>query len=65
MVFAREKSSGYDVALKIVNIRKVEEDNHLMQVRSEIEIQHRLRHPNITKLFCYFYDEENIYMVME
>jgi serine/threonine protein kinase len=35
------------------------------QLRREIEIQSRLRHKNILRLFGYFYDEKRIYMMLE
>jgi serine/threonine protein kinase len=35
------------------------------QLRREIEIQSHLRHPNILRLFGYFYDDERIYLILE
>lgn len=35
------------------------------QLRREIEIQSHLRHPNILRLYGYFYDDERIYLVLE
>ena len=35
------------------------------QLRREIEIQSHLRHPNILRLFGYFYDETRIYLILE
>ena len=34
-------------------------------MKKELEIQWRLRHPHIIRLFGYFYDEKNIYVVLE
>ena len=34
-------------------------------VRREIEIQSHLRHPNILRLFGYFYDECRVYLILE
>eukprot|EP01123_Difflugia_compressa_P012637 TRINITY_DN5496_c0_g1_i1.p1 TRINITY_DN5496_c0_g1~~TRINITY_DN5496_c0_g1_i1.p1 ORF type:complete len:227 (-),score=20.49 TRINITY_DN5496_c0_g1_i1:136-816(-) len=35
------------------------------QLRREIEIQTRLRHPNILRLYGYFYDKDRIYLILE
>jgi len=35
------------------------------QLRREIEIQSHLRHPNILRLFGYFYDENRVYLILE
>lgn len=35
-------------------------------MKKELEIQYRLSvHPNITKLFAYFYDNDMVYSVLE
>ncbi|KAF7639750.1 Protein kinase domain-containing protein [Meloidogyne graminicola] len=34
-------------------------------MKREIEIQYHLRHPNILRLYGYFYDDERVYMVLE
>ena len=34
-------------------------------LRREIEIQSHLRHPNILRLFGYFYDECRVYLILE
>uniref|UniRef100_A0A915EF58 Aurora kinase n=1 Tax=Ditylenchus dipsaci TaxID=166011 RepID=A0A915EF58_9BILA len=47
---ARERKTQYVVALKL---------------RREIEIQYHLRHPNILRLYGYFYDEERVYLILE
>ncbi|TKV91187.2 hypothetical protein SEVIR_9G078001v4 [Setaria viridis] len=52
--FAREKKSGYVVALKF--------HSHL---RREIEIQKGLDHPNVLRLFAWFHDEERVVLVLE
>ncbi len=35
------------------------------QVRREIEIHSHLDHPNILKLYGYFWDAKNIYLILE
>ena len=37
----------------------------IIQNRREIEIQSHLRHPNILRLFGYFYDECRVYLILE
>ena len=35
------------------------------QLRREIEIQSRLRHSNILRLYSYFYDSKSVYLILE
>ena len=35
------------------------------QLRREIEIQSHLRHPNILRLYGYFYDSTRVYLILE
>ena len=37
----------------------------LLYFRREIEIQSHLRHPNILRLFGYFYDDSRVYLILE
>ena len=55
---AREKKSKYVVALKVLFKNQLQKSAVEQQLRREIEIQSHLRHPNILRLFGYFYDEE-------
>jgi len=62
---AREKRSDFIIALKvlwkdIISKYKVEE-----QLRREIEIQSHLRHPNILRMYGYFYDERRVFLILE
>ena len=34
-------------------------------MKQEFELHSRLRHPNIVRMYAYFYDSQNIYAVME
>ena len=43
----------------------LEKFDFFTQMKKEMEIQWRLRHPNIIRLFGYFYDDKNIYVVLE
>lgn len=62
---AREKSSGYIVALKILFKKELEDAKIERQLRREIEIQSHLRHPNILRLYGYFYDAKRVYLILE
>jgi serine/threonine protein kinase len=35
------------------------------QLRREIENQSHLRHPNILRLYAYFYDDTRVYLILE
>lgn len=62
---AREKSTEYVVALKVLKKDQLLKARLEHQLQREIEIQSRLRHPNILRLFGYFYDEKRIYLILE
>jgi serine/threonine protein kinase len=62
---AEEKNSNKQVALKVVFKNLLEKFDFFGQMKKELEIQWRLRHPNIIRLYGYFYDEKAIYVVLE
>eukprot|EP00835_Amoeboradix_gromovi_P001846 NODE_93_length_21581_cov_0.291919.p9 type:complete len:182 gc:universal NODE_93_length_21581_cov_0.291919:4367-4912(+) len=62
---AKHKTSDYVCALKILDKDEVEQHKMHHQLRREIEIQAHLRHPNILRLYGYFYDDKRIYLVLE
>ncbi|KAK3235266.1 Phosphatidylinositol:ceramide phosphoinositol transferase (IPC synthase) [Cymbomonas tetramitiformis] len=62
---AREKSSKYIVALKVLFKNQLQQSNVEHQLRREIEIQSHLRHPNILRLYGYFYDQNRVYLILE
>lgn len=62
---AREKSSKYIVALKILFKAEMREHRVENQLRREIEIQSHLRHPHILRLYGYFYDEKRVFLILE
>uniref|UniRef100_A0A7E4UY07 Aurora kinase n=1 Tax=Panagrellus redivivus TaxID=6233 RepID=A0A7E4UY07_PANRE len=62
---AREKEHRIYVALKIFfksKVRNGETENHIIR---EIDIQCHLRHPNILRMYNYFFDKKKIYLVLE
>ncbi|XP_049812890.1 aurora kinase A-A-like [Schistocerca nitens] len=62
---ARERSSKYVIALKVLFKSQLVSANVEHQLRREIEIQSHLRHPNILKLYGYFHDEARVYLILE
>eukprot|EP01127_Copromyxa_protea_P023015 TRINITY_DN8506_c0_g1_i1.p1 TRINITY_DN8506_c0_g1~~TRINITY_DN8506_c0_g1_i1.p1 ORF type:complete len:333 (+),score=53.07 TRINITY_DN8506_c0_g1_i1:40-1038(+) len=65
VLLAREKSSKFIVALKILFKQQLMQANVEHQLRREVEIQSHLRHPNILRLFGYFYDDDRVYLILE
>lgn len=62
---AVEKATKREVAIKQIAKKLVTTHDFQHQLRREVEIHARLNHPNIVKLFGYFQDNKNIYLVME
>lgn len=62
---AREKKSKYIVGLKVLFKSQLIANSVEHQLRREIEIQSHLRHPNILRLFGYFYDDKRIFLILE
>jgi len=62
---ARERSTQFIVALKVLFKKDLEKHKVFHQLRREIEIQYHLRHSNILRLYGYFYDAERVYLILE
>ncbi|KAK9871404.1 hypothetical protein WA026_011657 [Henosepilachna vigintioctopunctata] len=62
---AREKKTGYLVAMKTLLKREIVKEHVETQILREIEIQSRLKHPNILQMLCWFHDDYRIYLVLE
>ncbi|XVF65924.1 hypothetical protein PTKIN_Ptkin09bG0290100 [Pterospermum kingtungense] len=62
---ARNVSTGQSVAIKAVSKHKVFKGGFMAQVKREIAIMRRLRHPNIVKLIEVLATKSKIYFVME
>ncbi|XP_011643555.1 aurora kinase C-like [Pogonomyrmex barbatus] len=62
---AREKRSQFVIAMKVLYRAQIDDAKILHQVRREIEIQTHLRHPNILRMYGYFYDDKRIYLILE
>ncbi|XP_010472615.2 PREDICTED: serine/threonine-protein kinase Aurora-2 [Camelina sativa] len=62
---AREKRSNHIVALKVLFKTQLQQSQVEHQLRREVEIQSHLRHPNILRLYGYFYDQKRVYLILE
>jgi len=62
---AREKKHKYIVALKVLFKKQLIHARVEHQLRREIEIQSRLRHPNVLRLFGFFHDKDRIFLILE
>lgn len=62
---ARERSTHFIVAIKVLEKRQLFRSNVEHQLRREIEIQAHLRHKNILRMYGFFYDEKRIYLILE
>jgi len=62
---ARENKSKIVVALKVIHKKQMLRHRMEHQLVREIEIQSHLCHPNILRMFGYFWDNAHIYLIME
>ena len=62
---AREKISDYIVALKVLNKFEIQRLGAEKLIVREINIHSILDHENIIKLYGFFHDDENIYLILE
>jgi serine/threonine protein kinase len=65
IVAARERHSKAVVVLKAMKKRRVERLKVQRHVVHEIEIQAHLRHPNVLKLYGFFWDASHIFLILE
>ena len=61
----REKATGYTYAMKIISKSNLLSFASINNIKREIKIQSRLKHPHIIRLIYYFEDDESVYMIME
>eukprot|EP01017_Pseudomicrothorax_dubius_P043513 TRINITY_DN7263_c0_g1_i4.p1 TRINITY_DN7263_c0_g1~~TRINITY_DN7263_c0_g1_i4.p1 ORF type:complete len:301 (+),score=41.13 TRINITY_DN7263_c0_g1_i4:516-1418(+) len=62
---ARERASKFVVALKTLSKAELKRHKVEHQVRREIEIQSHLDHPNVLRMYGFFWDTKNIYLILE
>ncbi|MQM16957.1 hypothetical protein Taro_049920 [Colocasia esculenta] len=59
------RQSNHIVALKVLFKSQLKHSQVEHQLRREVEIQSHLRHPNILRLYGYFYDQTRVYLILE
>ncbi|XP_061487110.1 aurora kinase C-like isoform X1 [Rhineura floridana] len=62
---AREKTTHFILALKVIFKSSLEKAQLEHQLRREIEILSHLRHPNILRMYNYFHDQTRIFLMLE
>ncbi|KAI9671128.1 MAG: spindle assembly checkpoint kinase [Alyxoria varia] len=62
---AKEKSTGFVCALKVLHKSELQQGKVEKQTRREIEIQTNLAHPNILRLYGHFHDSKRIFLILE
>lgn len=62
---AKHKENGFIVAIKMLQMIDIKSNIDVKNLRREVEINLALDHPNILKMFGYFYDSVKVYFVME
>jgi len=59
------QTSGQEVAIKMVDKKKMNAKGMSSRVRQEVTIHSRLKHPSILQLITFFEDENYVYLVLE
>ncbi|XP_055525408.1 aurora kinase B [Wyeomyia smithii] len=62
---AREKHSKFMVAMKVMFKSELVKGRVEKQLLREVEIQSRLKHPHILRLYTWFHDDRRIYLALE
>ncbi|XP_058876754.1 aurora kinase B-like [Acipenser ruthenus] len=62
---ARDRDTNFILALKVMFKSQIEKEGVEHQLRREVEIQSRLRHPNILRFYNYFHDRKRVFLMLE
>ena len=65
MFLAREKITNFICAVKIIEKKLLREEEITEQFIRELKIQSYLNHPNIIRMYGFFDDPANIYLLLE
>lgn len=57
--------SGREVAIKMIDKKKMKAAGMISRVQQEVNIHSKLKHPSILELYTYFEDEKFVYLVLE
>eukprot|EP00916_Digyalum_oweni_P021022 GHVL01034990.1.p1 GENE.GHVL01034990.1~~GHVL01034990.1.p1 ORF type:complete len:586 (-),score=80.46 GHVL01034990.1:140-1897(-) len=63
--YARERRTGFVCVMKVLYKNRILRLKMAPQVQLEIEVQSHLWHPNILRLYSYFWDEKAVYLLLE
>lgn len=63
--YGRNVGNGQSVAIKVINKKKIAGTSLMSNIKREITIMRRLRHPNIVRLYEVLASKSKIYFVME
>jgi serine/threonine protein kinase len=61
----KEKATGHRYAMKIIAKSNLLSFASINNIKREIKIQSKLKHPHIIRLIYYFENTESVYMIME
>ena len=62
---ARHRASSFICALKVLSLHQLYRHEVDHQLRREVEIQSHLRHRHVLRLFSYFFDARDMFLVLE
>jgi len=63
--YQRDKFTNFVVGLKVLKKSVLKESNLLHQMKREILIQSLCKHKNVLQLYGFFFDSQNIYLILE
>lgn len=61
----KHRQSGLICAIKVMSKKELVDLKLEKNFRREIEIQRNLVHPNISRLYGFFFDDTNVYLILE
>lgn len=61
----RHRQSGFICAIKAMSKKELVDLKLEKNFRREIEVQRHLVHPNIARLYGFFFDDTNVYLILE
>lgn len=62
---AQVKSSGKEVAIKMIDKKTMKASRMTQRVEHEVKIHYQLKHPSILELYTFFEDKNYVYLVLE
>lgn len=62
---AKDKRTNFFFAIKVIRKKMIKDSKMAEQIKNEVKIQSYLDHPNILKMYGFFHDEEQFYLILE